>query len=365
MRIAILGSKGVPGRHGVEVVVDNISSRLAAKGHEVTVFGYSSYFNKLDNYKGCTLVPVEGSTNKFLEMPSHSLKAVKIVLFEYRESFDVVHIHSTDPCMFMKKLGRAFPTVATSHGRAYLRNEVDPVRKAFSKIAERAFLQIGDVTTGVSPIDVEYYNSISASEQHIKYIPNGLPEIEPNIPFPNIGGLEAGKYILFSAGRIIPSKGLHLVQEAIESIDTDLPLVIVGGKGFDEEYYKRVRQTAQKKCIWLGFLRDEELYGVYKHAKVAVFPSLYEAQSMTLLEFLALGVDIVYSDLPENIAITGDVGLKFKSGSSDSLRIALKKTLDGKCPNDLKSRNEILLRHNWGEITKKYLQSYREAISLY
>jgi len=364
MRIAVLGSKGVPGRHGVEVVVDNVASRLAGIGHDVTIFGYSNYFGDLTEYMGCALVPVKGSNNVFLEMPSHALRSANLLLSDFRDAFDVVHIHSTDPCLFMRKIRHSFPVVATSHGRAYLRQEVDPVRKAFSRIAEKSFLRTGHVTTGVSPIDVQYYNSIPHSGKEVKYIPNGLLKLDMDLPFPKGTGLEAGQYILFSAGRIIPSKGLHLVQGAIKDLDTDLPLAIVGGKGFDEEYFHRVKETAKDKCIWLGFLRDADLYGVYKHAKVAVFPSLYEAQSMTLLEFLALGIDIVYSDLPENTAITQGIGLQFESGNPSSLAESLAKALSGDCPNNAEAHLQILQRHNWDEITNRYVECYEEAISL-
>ena len=364
MRIAILGSKGVPGRHGVEVVVENVAARLADIGHEVTIFGYSTYFGELTDYRGCSLAHVKGSSNKYFEMPSHAINAKRLILSSYRDSFDVLHIHSTDPCLFMKKLKKTYPIVATSHSRTYLRKEIDPVRKLFSRIAENTFLSIGNVTTGVSPIDVDYYNLLSRTKHMVKYVPNGLPKLRSEIPFPNIPNLETGKYILFSAGRIIPSKGLHLVQEAIQSIDSDLPLVIVGGKGFNEDYYRHVKNTAKEKCIWLGFLRDQELYGVYKHAKVAVFPSLYEAQSMTLLEFLALGVDIVFSDLPENTAIANRIGISFKSGDSQSLEVSLKQALSGGCPKEELARKKILHEHDWDEITKKYIKCYQEAITL-
>lgn len=364
MRIAILGSKGVPGRHGVEVVVDNISSRMASLGHKVSIFGYSSYFGKSREYKGCKLIPIEGSSNKFLEMPSHAISARKLLLAEYSKDFDVVHIHSTDPCLFSKTIQKKIPVVVSSHGRAYLRNEVDPIRKLFSRLAEKSFLKAGHVITGVSPIDVEYYNSLNnCSTDEVKYIPNGLPTIRADIPLPASSGLISGEYILFSAGRIIPSKGLHILQKAIENIDTNLPLAIVGGKGFDEEYFNKVKKTVSNKCKWLGFLRDDDLYGVYKHAKVAVFPSLYEAQSMTLLEFLALGVNIIYSDLPENKAITADIGLPFESGNANSLRQALIKALNGECPNDPTSREIIVQNHNWDKITDQYLETYKQAIT--
>ena len=85
---------------------------------------------------------------------------------------------------------------------------------------------------------------------------------------------------------------------------------------------------------------------------------------MTLLEFLALGVDIVYSDLPENSAITNGIGLSFKSGDSQSLAESLKRALAGECSNEEESRKSILRMHDWDEITEKYIACYQEAVSL-
>ena len=52
MKIAILGTKGIPGHHGVEVVVDSLAPYLLKFGHEVTVYGYQSYTKSDDNLNG-------------------------------------------------------------------------------------------------------------------------------------------------------------------------------------------------------------------------------------------------------------------------------------------------------------------------
>ena len=50
MKIAVLGIKGVPGRHGVEVVVDSLIPHLTALGHDITVYAYKSYSQATDDY---------------------------------------------------------------------------------------------------------------------------------------------------------------------------------------------------------------------------------------------------------------------------------------------------------------------------
>jgi hypothetical protein len=70
MRIAILGKKGVPGHHGVEVVVDSLLPHLTSLGHEITVYGYGSYTEPIDDYHGARVKTVAGSSRKNLERPA-------------------------------------------------------------------------------------------------------------------------------------------------------------------------------------------------------------------------------------------------------------------------------------------------------
>ena len=61
MKILILGTKGIPGHHGVEVVVDSLVPHMASMGHEITVYGYDSYTTPTDDYCGVRIKTVAGS----------------------------------------------------------------------------------------------------------------------------------------------------------------------------------------------------------------------------------------------------------------------------------------------------------------
>jgi len=71
MKIAILGIKGIPGHHGVEVVVDSLVPYLASMGHDITVYGYDSYTKSTDGYRGVKIKAVSGSSRSNIEMISH------------------------------------------------------------------------------------------------------------------------------------------------------------------------------------------------------------------------------------------------------------------------------------------------------
>ena len=300
MKIAFLGLKGIPGQHGVEVVVDSIVPHLIKMGHEITVYGYDSYAKDLDDYKKVKIKTVKGFQKKNLEMISHMFKAS---MAERREEFDIVHIHSTDPCLLAWLPKARYGIIATSHGQAYLRAKWGRIAKMMSKIAERCFIHLPDLVTSVSKPLANYYKNKYGKE--VFYIPNGITfRRAPDYSYLNKWKLKPKKYLFCSAGRIERTKGIHTLLEAYSLLNTSLPLVIAGGgRGSDFDYLKKLKLNIKAGVKFVGFLTGEELFSLYAHAGVFIFPSEVEAMSMALLEGISFGVPCVYSNVPENEAV--------------------------------------------------------------
>lgn len=363
MRIAVLGTKGLPARHGAEIVVESIASRLVQRGHSVTVFGYDWYSDVNTSSAGINLVSMSGSRNHYFEMPSHMVNSVRHVL-GCQYSFDVVHIHSVDPCLFALPLKKRLPIVASSHGRAYRLPGTGFAKRLLSMLAERVFFGISPIITCVSPADRDYYNSSGCMK--IRYIPNGLPHIETRLDdIPSNLPILPNEYILFSAGRIIPCKGLDILLRAYSSLGPTIPLVIVGAPGGESTYFEQMQKMAPRNTIFAGFLGGSQLYSLYANAKVAVFPSRTEAQSITLLEYIALNVPFVFSDTPENMAVASGIGESFVSGDHTSLARILKNLLSrngrASIPVDENRRRCIFEIHSWDSAVDEYEKCYTDA----
>lgn len=125
------------------------------------------------------------------------------------------------------------------------------------------------------------------------------------IPNPNSYN-EYGNYIL-CVGSVEPRKNLKNLIKAFSraSIPSDFKLVIVGGKNklfnslsldneADSELLSRV--------VFTGYVSDEKLSCLYQHAKVFVYPSLYEGFGIPPLEAMFYGCPTIVSNtssLPE------------------------------------------------------------------
>ncbi|BBO92872.1 glycosyltransferase family 4 protein [Desulfosarcina ovata] len=358
MKIAILGTKGVPGHHGVEVVVDSLLPHLSNLGYEITVYGYDTYTEEMSDYAGAQVKVVPGSSSGSLEMISHMWNASAAT---NKEAFDIVHIHSTDPCLLAWKPKARFGTIATSHGQAYLRKKWGLIPRTMSKIAERFFIHVPHKITSVSKPLADYYQK--KYKQDVHYIPNGILFMKkPPEAFLKKWDLKPQGFLFCSAGRVERTKGLHTLFQAYAALDTDLPLVIAGGgSGSDPEYLDQLTRNKPDRVLFTGFLTGDEFYALYAHARVFVFPSEYEAMSMALLEGLSFGTPTVYSDIPENIAVADGLAYPFKMSDANSLASQLGIVLGQY--NDAvalgqKARSEIRQNHDWAKIAAQYHQLY-------
>jgi glycosyltransferase involved in cell wall biosynthesis len=358
VEIAVLGTKGIPGHHGVEAVVDSLAPHLASKGHNVTVYGYDSYTKAADDYRGVRIRTVSGSSLKNIEMVSHMWNAS---LDTRSRSYDLVHIHSTDPCLLAWLPRSRYGIVATSHGQAYLRKKWGVVARTMSKVAERFFLRLPDAVTCVSRPLADYYKSKHGRD--VIYIPNGMDlRDKPDESLLEKWGLEAGGYVFCSAGRIERTKGLHTLLEAYGSLKLEIPLVIAGGgRGTDVEYFNELNLSKTPGVKYVGFLTGDDYYCLFAHARVFVFASEYEAMSMALLEGLSFGLPTVYSDIPENTAVADGLGFPFRVSNAGSLAAELDYVLTH--PDEVmelgrKARAVIGERHNWAVIADQYNEVY-------
>lgn len=125
LKIGMLGHKRVPSREGgVEIVVEELATRMAARGHRVTCYnrrGHHVGGKELDGeqireYKNVKIKTVPTIEKKGLAAVTSSFFASICAAFG---SYDVVHFHAEGPavmCWLPKLFGKKI--VFTCHGIA-------------------------------------------------------------------------------------------------------------------------------------------------------------------------------------------------------------------------------------------------------
>ncbi len=244
-----------------------------------------------------------------------------------RETYDLVHIHSTDPCLLAWLPRARWGVVATSHGQAYNLKKWNPVARWMSKLAERFFIYLPKILTSVSRPLADYYQGKYRRE--VRYIPNGVRVMKkPDAACIRKWDIEPEGYLFCSAGRFERTKGIHTLLEAYARLKTSLPLIIAGGgNGSDSEYMNELLHAKPAGVKFVGFLTGDSLFALYAHARAFVFPSENEAMSMAFLEGLSFGTPTVYSNIPANETVANGLGYSFAVADAEALAETLEYVL--------------------------------------
>lgn len=380
----MLGQKRIPSREGgVEIVVEELSVRMASLGHDITVYNRSGHnvagadydkmeYQHLYDYKGVHIKTVKTSQKRSLNAVIYSFFATLQAAFSKAE---VIHFHAEGPCAMIpiaKLFGKK--CVATIHGLDWQRAKWGGFATRFLLFGERKAAKHADAVIVLSKGVQNYFKKTYNRDTVL--IPNGIHE--PVMVAPQMitqkYGLNGQDYILFLA-RLVPEKGVHTLIEAYEKSKISIPLVIAGGSSHSGEYETKIKDMSEQmnqhngqgKVILTGFVQGQELEELYSNALLYVLPSEIEGMPLSLLEAMSYGCLCLTSDIPENTDVTRKHGLSFKTGSVDSLQSALCETIDN--INELRQKElyrketikqYILGQYNWDEIVKRTLQCYED-----
>jgi glycosyltransferase involved in cell wall biosynthesis len=368
MRVAHLGSKGVPSKGGTERVVEAIATRLATR-HEVTVYGQAPACRP-GWYRGVRVVARTAPAGKHLGPVILQLRCTLHALARGR--YDIVHVHGSENGFVVPLLRLRYPVVSTSHGPAYERAKWGSLAKRLLRCNERWSVRDASRATAVAA-----NQAVELSARYgrpVRHIPNGI-DAQMTVDLDGAQamlrglGLTPGQYVLFAAARVDPTKGCHTLIEAVRGMETELPLLVVGDLGHAAGYEDRLRELAGGMAVtFIPRLDDKAVVlGLLAHSRAYVFPSTVEAMSMMLLEALAVGVVGLASDIPENTAILPPGYPVFAAGNADDLARQLARGLavsdaDGERLK-AEGRKWVRTHYDWDGIARRYEDLYAEVLA--
>ena len=140
--------------------------------------------------------------------------------------------------------------------------------------------------------------------------------------------LAAKNYILF-VGAIEPKKNVGRLIDAYAGLDTDMPLVIVGKKGWLwEDELKKASILGEKKVRLLEYVRSDDLRYLYSGAFCFVFPSLYEGFGLPPLEAMTFGCPVITSNVSSLPEVCGEAALYIDPYDVNNIRQTLSRLMN-------------------------------------
>ncbi|ODM13380.1 WecB/TagA/CpsF family glycosyltransferase [Eisenbergiella tayi] len=369
LRIAMIGHKRIPSREGgVEIVVDELSSRMVKLGYEVHAYnryGRHTAGKKFDQrrgkyYNGIRLITIPTPKASSLNAIVYSFFAAIRALFG---RYDVLHFHAEGPCtmLWIPKLF-GIRVVATIHGLDWQRSKWGNFATKVLQFGEKSAVKYSDELIVLSKNMQDYF--FEKYKRETVFIPNGInkPEIKPADMIYRQYGLEKDGYILFLA-RIVPEKGLHYLIEAFSQVKTEKKLVIAGGNSNSHDYMEQIKEMASKdqRIIMTDFVHGQCLEELYSNAYIFVLPSDVEGMALSLLEAMSYGNCCLVSDIEENKEVIGEYAKTFKKGNVSDLEKNITELINA--PDIVSSyqkisRNYICDKYNWDKVVNDTLNLY-------
>jgi glycosyltransferase involved in cell wall biosynthesis len=353
MKIAILGTRGIPANYGgFETFAEQLSTRLAARGHQVTVYGRQHYaIANSTTYKGVNLVVLPTIQHKYFDTVVHTFISVVHAIFR---RYDVILICNAANSLFAI-IPRVFgtPTLVNVDGLERKRKKWNWLGRKYYLVSEwlSTFLPTA-IVTDAQVIQDYYATRYHKESSMIAYGADVERVAQPSRL--NVYGLEPNRYILY-VSRLEPENNAHLVIEAYEKVETDLPLVIVGGAPYAEDYIAHLKMTKDKRIRFLGFVFGEDYKALQQNAYCYVHATEVGGTHPALIEAMGAGNCALVLNTPENLEVMGDAGISYNDapGLAHEMRRIL---VDPMLIREYRQRAMARVRkcYNWEQITNQY-----------
>lgn len=369
LNIVMLGHKRIPSREGgIEIVVEELSTRMVAAGHRVTclnragshVSGKAFDAASVKEYKGVRVKTVLTLDKKGLAAMTASVTGSLVAAFG---KYDVVHFHAEGPCAMLwlpKLFGKR--CVATVHGLDHQRAKWGRFARAYIMLGEKCAAKFADEIIVLSEGVQKYF--LDTYGRETVFIPNGVtrPELCPAEQITETYGLRKNEYILY-LGRLVPEKGITYLIDAFKQLRTDKKLVIAGGSSDTVAFAQELKDRAagDARIRFTGFVQGRMLEELYSNAYLYVLPSDLEGMPLSLLEAMSYGNCCVTSDIEECASVMEDHGITFPKGDVAALAEALQRLCDD--PQTVagykqEAADYITGKYSWDDVTEKTLKIY-------
>ena len=357
MKLAILGSRGIPANYGgFETFAEELAIRLVSKEIQVTVYCEKDATDQPAEYKGVHL--------KYI--PVSQLGPMTTVLFDLRclldvrGKYDIVYMlgyGATPFCLIPRLLGSQ--VWLNVDGIEWARAKWSPFAKLYFKMMESFSTWIPNRIIADAEGIKKHYESRHRLSAKCSVIAYGAPILEknPDETLLNDWGLSPGKYYLVVA-RLEPENHVREIIEGYLSSDTELPLLVVGDYKTETDYVKRLLKFQGEKVQFAGGVYDRtKLQALRFHTCAYFHGHSVGGTNPSLLEALGCGNLIIAHDNLYNREVCEGVGFYFKSSKDiptilervESLSVEARKELSDK------ARNRIRDKYNWDKIAQAYI----------
>ena len=368
MRIAILGTRGVPAAYGgFETFAEELGARLVERGHQVTVYGRSHVVpDGLREHRGMQLRVLPSIRHKYLDTVVHTALST---LDAVPRRFDVALIcnSANAPFALIPRLGGARVALNVD-GLEWQRGKWGRLGRWYYQACAWLAPRLPLVLVSDALIIKRYYEERFG--RHTVYIPYGSdPRHAP--PGDTLArlGLTPGRYLLY-VSRLEPENHAHTVIEGYRLAGGQgglgVPLVLVGDAPYASDYKAALAQAAEGlDAILPGYIFGEGYAELQSNALLYIQATEVGGTHPALVEAMGRGAAILANDVPEHREVLQDAGAYYKRNNPASLAHQLTRLVaDDTDRAQLGEAAAVLAaaRFSWDHVTDRYEDLFRKMM---
>lgn len=213
---------------------------------------------------------------------------------------------------------------------------------------------------------IEYFN-IPPDKITTVLLGTSFPIIDDSIRCTN--SPQTRPYILFVGSRY-GYKNFERVIEAYFSsrlLVTEFDLICFGGGAFTSQERNFIEHHGGSFAEQVNQISgsDTYLYEYYRHARMLVYPSLYEGFGLPPLEAMAAGCPVACTNTSSVPEVVGDAALMFNPMQVEEIRICLERiAFDSTLAAEMVKRGIVRARElNWKKCVEETVEVYRKILS--
>jgi len=319
VKIAIIGTRGVPARYGgFETCAEELSTRLVRRGHNVRVYCRRHlYPERFSDFRGVKLIHLPCLRLKSVETLSHTLFSMVHAICTGVDVLLVFNIANSPICLLPKFFRKR--VAINADGLEWKRGKWHKLGRWYLKWAEKIASKYCDVIVADNRCIADYYKS--EYQVDVAFIPYGA-EVAPvgDCHILDRYGLQKDQYFL-TVTRLEPENNTSLTVRAYKSVQTDMPLVIVGSAPYKSSYYRNLTNAGDSRVRFLGAIYERDVLGaIWGNCFAYVHGNEVGGTNPALLQSLAYGNCVLSIDVCFNREVIGDSAILYEKDESDLAR---------------------------------------------
>lgn len=350
MRIALLGTRGIPANYGgFETFAEELSVRLVERGHEVTVYCRERY--PKTHYRGVRIRHLPTIRHKYFDTLAHTF-------------FSTLHLlaHRVDAALYCNGANAVFTPAPRLFGMPVALNVdgLERKRKKWNRLAKAWYLISEWLSTFCPTVVVtdavtieQYY--LARYRKPSTFIPYGadIGKVSGTAALERLG-IEPGKYFLY-VSRLEPENHALEARQAFERVATPMKLALIGDAPYASEYIAKVRDTRDPRIVMPGAIYGEGYRELQSHCFAYIHATEVGGTHPALIEAMGRGAMVLYRDTPENVEVAGDAGVPFDAaGISAAIERVLAMPEDERETFRRRAMERARRRYSWEAVTDQY-----------